>query len=150
KEIKNNVDFYRLNFILYNFSYHISKHHGKLDSINEYPKDKKENKEKHNDFKSILKDIDDYITKDDFDFFILNKLLFSLVISSDYFATTAYMTDKTFDKFGIFKKEDKLLFESLYSNFIKSFGEPQGINKLRNEISKTALEELSKNINKSI
>lgn len=105
---------------------------------------------KHNDFKSILKDIDDYITKDDFDFFILNKLLFSLVISSDYFATTAYMTDKTFDNFGIFQKEDKLLFESLYSDFIKSFGEPKGINKLRNEISKTAVEELSKNINKSI
>ena len=151
KEIKNDdVDFYRLNFILYNFSYHISKHHGKLDSINEYPKDKKENKNKHIDFKSILKDIDDYVTKDDFDFFILNKLLFSLVISSDYFSTTAYMTDKTFDNFGIFQKKDKLLFQSLYSDFIKSFGEPQGINNLRNGISKTAVEELSKNINKSI
>ncbi|WP_418185900.1 CRISPR-associated helicase Cas3' [Aliarcobacter vitoriensis] len=150
KEIKNDVDFYRLNFILYTFSYHISKHHGKLDNMNDYPKDKKENKKKHNDFTSILKNIDDYVTKDDFDFFILNKLLFSLVISSDYFATTAYMTDKTFDNFGIFQKKDKLLFESLYSNFMKSFGEPKGINKLRNEISKTAVEELSKNINKSI
>ena len=63
KEIKDDMAFYRLNFILYNFSYHISKHHGKLDNMNDYPKDKKRTKKKHNDFKSILKDIDEYVTK---------------------------------------------------------------------------------------
>ncbi len=36
KQVENNETYYRLIYILYNFSYHINKHHGRLSSIEDY------------------------------------------------------------------------------------------------------------------
>jgi CRISPR-associated endonuclease/helicase Cas3 len=112
-------------FILYNFAYQIAKHHGKLTHIEDFFSEDP-------DFDKSQK-IENY-----FEFYILNKLLFSLLVSSDYYATTEYMADLKIDNFGLFTENQKEMLQQKFENFLEKFGKPKGINKLRNEIYKEA------------
>ena len=146
EKIEEDSAYYRLIYILYNFTYHISKHHGRLGQIEDYFSDKRE---EHSDFENIKKDVSLYLDKK-FEFYILNKLLFSLLISSDYYATSEYMAKMSIDNFGLFGLEDKHRLKTLFSDFISKFGEAKGINKLRNEIFKEAEFNLLQNLDKHI
>jgi CRISPR-associated endonuclease/helicase Cas3 len=141
--------YYRLIFILYNFSYHISKHHGSLGNIETYFSKTSQEQKNHPDFNNVKKDIDTYLDKK-FEFYILNKLLFSLLVSSDYYATTQYMAKLPTDDFGLFSKEDKERLTLKFAQHIQGFKNPTGINQLRNEMFEEAERNLLKNLDKNI
>jgi len=126
--------YYRLIYILYSFSYHIAKHHGKLSKIEEYFSSERE---EHTDFYNVKKGVELYLDKK-FEFYILNKLLFSLLVSSDYYATTEYMAKFPIDDFGLFFNEKKTLLYEKFKKYLAKFGEPKGINVLRNQIFQEA------------
>lgn len=132
----------KLKLILYSFSYHIAKHHGKLSAF-EYYRDKDSNVKS---YMMHLKKLDIPY----FEFYILNKLLFSLLVSSDYYATTEYMANFPINDFGLFSDEDKTNLKTKFDNYIHKFGEPRGINKLRNEIFQEAERSLIDNLDKHI
>ena len=148
--IQDEIEYLRMIYILYNFSYHISKHHGKLESIEKYLNDKTK---EHPDFTNIKNDknFDIYLDKK-FEFYILNKLLFSLLVSSDYYATGEYMTQLPIDDFGLFSENDKMKLKEKFDEYLSSpkFQNPQGINKLRNEMFQEAQTNLLGNLNKNI
>ncbi|MEA2091176.1 MAG: CRISPR-associated helicase Cas3', partial [Campylobacterota bacterium] len=147
KKFQNDdISYYRMVYILYNFTYHISKHHGRLSEIEDYFSDKRD---EHPDFSNSKNSIEDYLDSK-FEFYILNKLLFSLLVSSDYYATTEYMAKLPIDDFGIFSQLDKTLLKEKFDSFISSFGEPKGINRLRNEIFQEAEINLLENPDKHI
>ncbi len=135
-------DKYKLTFIMYSFSYAIAKHHGKLSNFENYRDDEKDVKS----YQAYL----DRLGIPYFEFYILNKLLFSLLVSSDYYATTEYMADFKIDDFGLFDDKTKKLLKTKLDNFLTKFGEPKGINKLRNEIFKEAEKNLLENLDKYI
>ena len=124
-KIEDDEDFYKMLFILYNFAYQIAKHHGKLTNIDDF-------------FKSDVDFDKSYSMENYFEFYILNKLLFSLLVSCDYYATTEYMADFPIDDFGLFTQDKKVQLKNSFDSYIQKFGEPKGINKLRNEIFKEA------------
>jgi len=133
---------YKLEFILYSFSYAISKHHGRLAVFEEYRKDE-------NSVKSFQAYLDRFNIPH-FEFYILNKLLFSLLVSSDYYATMEYMVGLKTDNFGLFYEMQKKILQNKINEHIKSFGEPKGINILRNQIFKEAESNLLQNLDKHI
>lgn len=154
KKIENfdEEEFYRLIYILYSFAYTISKHHGKLDDIENYCSKTNTEKELHFLFNNAKEYIDECLDNS-LELYILNKLLFSLLISSDYYATTEYMAfknKKSFDDFGLFDENKKKELKTLFDNHIKSFGSPRGINILRDEMSQEALTNLLGNEDKYI
>ena len=132
---------YKLLFVAYSFAYSIHNHHGSLSVFKSFQDD--------NLFKNILKHVSDYKIAH-FEFYILNKLLFSLLVSSDYYATSEYMADLKIDHFGTLDKEHKESLQHKLTTFLQRFGEPKGINKLRNEIFKEAESNLLQNIDKHI
>ena len=146
EKIEEDGDYYRLIYILYNFTYHISKHHGRLGKIEDYFSDKRDD---HPEFENIKKDISLYLDGK-FEFYILNKLLFSLLVSADYYATSEYMADMPTDNFGLFTQEKNVGLKNSFDDYVKKFGEPKGINKLRDEIFKEAESNLLQNLNKHI
>jgi len=146
EKIEEDNDYYRLIYILYNFSYHISKHHGRLGKIEEYLCDKRD---EHSDFENVKKDIRLYL-ESKFEFYILNKLLFSLLVSSDYYATSEYMAKLPIDNFGTFSQTQKKSLHKKFDGFLEGFGEAKGINKLRDEIFKEAEFNLLQNLDKHI
>ena len=121
---------YKLHYILYSFAYQISKHHGSLSVFEEFRKEDSYAKS----FWAYLKDYN----IPHFEFYILNRLLFSLLVSSDYYATNEYMAGLTIDNFGTFSEAQKAKVQKRFSSFLEGFGEPKGINKLRDEIFKEA------------
>lgn len=145
-------EFYRLVYILYSFSYTINKHHGKLDDLENYCSKTKKEQDTHSWFNNA-KDFIDECLDNSFELYILNKLLFSLLISSDYYATTQYMAFKNlknFDDFGLFDEFKKKELKRVFEDYIKGLGEPKGINRLRDKISKEALSNLPENKDKYI
>ena len=146
EKITDDEVYYRLIYILYNFSYPIAKHHGKLSQIEEYFST---NRQEHTDFENVKKEVEHYLDKK-FEFYILNKLLFSLLISSDYYATTEYMAKMSIENFGLFTQEKKSLLVEKFDKFLENFGEPKGINRLRNEIFQEAEKNLLSKLNKHI
>lgn len=149
--IQNDYEFYRLIYILYNFAYHISKHHGSLDSLETYFSKTKKEQDEHMSFNNAKDSIDQYLDKK-FEFYILNKLLFSLLVSSDYYATNEYMADSPTDDFGLFSDSDKIKLKEKFDLYLSSakFQNPQGINKLRNEMFEEAQNNLLLNLDKNI
>ena len=149
EQIENDETYYRLIYILYNFSYHINKHHGRLSSIEDYFSKTAKDRDEHPDFSNAKNSIEDYLDKK-FEFYILNKLLFSLLVSSDYYATTEYMAKLPIKNFGLFSTKKKEQLKNKFDTFINGFSNPKGINKLRNEMffeaEKNLLENLDKNI----
>jgi len=145
-------EFYRLVYVLYSFSYIIHKHHGKLDDLENYCSKTKKEQDIHDWFNNAKEYIDECLDNS-FELYILNKILFSLLISSDYYATTEYMSFKNkkgFDDFGLLSDEKKKELKKLFENYIKAFGEPKDINLLRDKMSKEALSNLEKNKDKYI
>ncbi len=141
-EIRDRKQKEKLKFILYSFSYHIAKHHGRLSVFESY-------RDEESNVQSYMK----HLQKLDipyFEFYILNKLLFSLLVSSDYYATTEYMADFEIDDFGLFDDKDKQVLKTKFDDFLTKFGEPKGINKLRSEIFKEAEKNLLENLDKYI
>ncbi len=147
--IEDDTLYNRLIFILYNFAYHIDKHHGALENIESYFSKTNQELKEHPDFNNVKKDINLYLDKE-FEFYILNRVLFSLLISSDYYATTEYMTNSKIDDFGVFDLDDKNELIDSFQKYISKFKNPTTINRLRNEIfieaEKNLLQNLSKNI----
>jgi len=146
EKVEEDADYYRLIYILYNFSYHIAKHHSRLTKIEEYLSDKRE---EHPEFENVKKDVALYLDKK-FEFYILNRLLFSLLVSSDYYATSEYMAKMPTDDFGLFSQEEKVNLKSSFDAYVQKFGEPKGINKLRSEIFKEAESNLLQHLDKHI
>jgi CRISPR-associated endonuclease/helicase Cas3 len=128
----------KFKFILYIFSYHQAKHHGNLGIIEEYRKEK------------IFWTYLDMFEIPHFEFYILNKLLFSLLVSSDYYATTDYMSGLKTDDFGVFSNSKKQELTELFSTFTCKLKSDKGINKLRNKMFQEAEENLLKNLDKNI
>lgn len=129
-------------FILYAFSYHQAKHHGALGEFEAYRKMESDPKAYWN-----------YVTKfgiPPFEFYILNKLLFSLVVSCDYYATTEYMAKLPTNDFGLFSKGDKEQLTLKFTQYSQKFKNPTGINQLRNEMFKEAERNLLENLDKPI
>ena len=132
----------KLTYILYSFSYHQAKHHGKLKSFKEYKKDDIK-------VKSYFQHLEK-LSIPYFEFYILNKLLFSLLISSDYYATTEYMANLKTEDFGLFDKDILLTLRVKFDKYISSFKEAKGINVLRNELFKESETNLLQNLDKHI
>ncbi len=132
----------KLKFILYGFSYHIAKHHGRLSAFEDY-------REEELSFKHLQK-----FQIPHFEFYILNKLLFSLLVSSDYYATTEYMADLSTANFGLISKEKKQKLIELFENdkIIKAIraNEVEGINILRSQMFLEAEKNLMDNLDKHI
>jgi len=144
EKTKNNHDFYKLTLILYSFAYQISKHHGKLDSFETFIQ-RINNQNLNNAYKELSN-----LNIPEFEFYILNKLLFSLLVSADYYATTEYMTDLKTTNFGLFDDETKKIFEKNFHEHVRQFPNTKGINQLRNQLFKEAEENLLKNLYKNI
>ncbi|MDD2382723.1 MAG: CRISPR-associated helicase Cas3' [Sulfurospirillaceae bacterium] len=128
----------KFKFILYIFSYHQAKHHGNLSVVEEYQKEK------------IYWTYLDMFEIPHFEFYILNKLLFSLLVSSDYYATTDYMSGLKTDDFGAFSSSKKQKLNELFSTFTCKLKNDDGINTLRSEMFQEAEDNLLKNLDKNI
>lgn len=128
----------KFTFLLYTFSYHQAKHHGKLGKFEEYQK---------NEIHWIYLDRFDIPC---FEFYILNKLLYSLLISCDYYATTEYMAALKTEEFGLFTTEGKERLKATFDTFLLQFANPQGINALRDEMFREAECNLLQNLDKNI
>lgn len=140
--LKSRMDRERLRFILYSFSYHIAKHHGRLSDFESYRDDE-------NNVKSYFTHLKKFNIPS-FEFYILNKMLFSLIVSSDYYATTEYMAKLQNDDFGLLSSEKKEQLKSRFYEFINAFPKAEGINKLRDEMFQEAEKNLLKNLDKNI
>lgn len=143
--IENDKSFEKVNYIFNTFAYSIMKHHGKLDSIEDFRSD-------DNSYELVKKKTNKYINNP-FEFYILNKLLFSLLVSSDYYATTHYMADLPTNDFGLIKDKQKILNKFENYEIVKNIRQNKdlvGINILRSkmflEAEKNLLENLDKNI----
>ncbi len=141
-EFNNRTQKERLKFIAYAFSYHMAKHHGQLSIFESYRDDE-------NNVKSYQRHLDK-LNIPHFEFYILNKLLFSILVSADYYATTEYMAKFPMKNFGLFSNKKLKELKTKFDNYINQFGEPTGINKLRNDIFKEAEKNLLQNLDKQI
>lgn len=163
----------KLKYIVLAFGYIISKHHGSLDNTFFSKEETKK------DFIEKLQDLNEFIQKDNYyiselnthidlniiklepfkennlEFLVLTKLLFSFMISCDYFATYDFMNNQKIDNLGLFdnkKKED--MFNSFEQNGIISnirsntYNIP--INELRGEIFLECEKILMNNLDKNI
>lgn len=155
----------KLIYILNTFSYSILKHHGKLSSLENFEtqNDNYENFKNDlikcannsfdsNDYIENINDLQNFINNS-FNFYILNKFLFSLLISSDYYATTHYMADLPTEDFGIIKDTKKII--DKFENYkivqnIRQHKNQHGINALRSKMFLEAEHNLLKNIDKNI
>lgn len=157
KEIILEKEDYSLVFILYNFAYQIAKHHGKLTSLDNFHLGIEQ---LDNAFNQSLEDRQN-LNIPTFELFILNKLLFSLLISSDYYATTEYMADLKNDNFGVFDDDtiNQLTYKFENTDIIQNINNfrvqklkytDDNINKLRTEMFIEAETNLKENLDKNI
>lgn len=165
----------KLNYICYAFSYIISKHHSFLEDDFLNKNDLGLNFiERIDDLDKKLKTIDYYYIKplenlpeykkpikitpfkdNEIEFYILCKLLYSLLISSDYYATYSFMEQSEIDNLGLFDDKLKNEFSNKLekNNIIKNIRNGNNsipINALRSEIfiesENSLLNEIDKNI----
>lgn len=136
---------FRLYYILFAFSFTIHKHHGKIIDFRTYI-------EKFDETNKILRYFDKLNIKE-IELFILTKLLFSLLISADYYATVDYMSGIKTNEFGIISNSENLkqAFESqkIIKNIRKKV-KHNDINDIRSEIFLEAENSLLENIEKNI
>jgi CRISPR-associated endonuclease/helicase Cas3 len=150
QKISDDAEFYKAVFVLHGFAYIISKHHGSLTSFENYSERIKDN--------NLVIDCQEI---PEFEFYILTKLLFSLLISSDYYATAEYMTDSHISDFGLICVDKKKKYREKFESFgivknIRAFSKgnlnfaENDINKLRSEMflesERNLLENGAKNI----
>jgi CRISPR-associated endonuclease/helicase Cas3 len=144
--IEDDEEFDKINYILNTFSYSIAKHHGKFDSIEDY------NIYEDGSYELVKKKTNKYINNP-FEFYILNKLLFSLLVSSDYYATTHYMADLTTTDFGVIKDKQKILNKFEDYEIVKNIRQNKdlvGINIFRSKMFLEAEKNLLLSIEKNI
>jgi len=146
-EEEDDEEFNKKLFLLVSFSFLIAKHHSKLDSFEKFIEElKDELRARDSKFAEFNLDFS-YI---DFKKFVAIKLIFSLLISSDYYATLEYMAGVRVDDFGkvdIKKaKEEFENYEIIKNIRAKRYKKP--IDELRSEIFLEAEKNLdsSKNI----
>lgn len=101
EEIANESDdeeFYKKLFLLTALCFLIAKHHSKLDAFDEFVQMlKSELKEDGCEFAKFELEFG----YNDIESFVTLKLLYSLLISADYYATLEYMADLEVDSFGM-------------------------------------------------
>lgn len=175
--------------ILFLNSYVISKHHGSLENFGEFYKTLKdkyefylENKSLYEDFNGKftipvhnikgffdvcsckIKNIDEGDSWKSIDVFIYIRLLFSILVACDFYATSQYQSDSKVENFGTLNDVDEFYnvfkSEEIYKNIQrhKSFLEGKGespfkegdINRLRSEMFLEAERNLEKNIKENI
>ncbi|WP_158004679.1 CRISPR-associated helicase Cas3' [Campylobacter fetus] len=108
--------------------------------------------DKEEDFDRLDKKFYNSRMRTDFDFelFIFTKLHFSLLIASDFYATSEYMNDIKIDDFGVFDKDKKEIIYSKFREFYSSLKPRSDIDILRSDIfqksSKTLYDNLDRNI----
>ncbi|EJC3761047.1 CRISPR-associated helicase Cas3' [Campylobacter fetus] len=86
----------------------------------------------------------------DIELFIFIKLHFSLLIASDFYATSEYMNDIKIDDLGVFDKDKKEKIYSKFREFYSSLKPRSDIDSLRSEIFKNTSETLYDNLDKNI
>ena len=150
----------------YYFGYIISRHHSKLESIShllesiknkeipEIPLPKKQEYENYLNNENMSKMLA-RLEIQPIDMYILCKLLYSCIITADFYATYDYMSGKEID-FEV-EKDEKLFEKYENSDLMKSIRKYQngknnidGINKLRSDMFLEAEEGLNKNLDKNI
>lgn len=176
-------------FLMIN-TYVISKHHGVLKSFREFLSSFEnefiniednfkdlfihnynlEIKSTSKTIKKIISDtykyLDDSFIKDglDIDLYIYSKLMFAIITSCDFYATSEYNSGKSIDDFGtidnhnkyydVFKKskiyENMNRYREYLNNDEKCPYEDNDINKLRTEMSIEAEETMTYNLSKNI
>lgn len=155
-------------YIIFYFSYIISRHHSKLTDLEEYISklsclnldqiydvsiriDEEKGEYTYSNLKKFL----DVFDIDEIALYILNELLYSCLVTSDFFATTEFMTNK---KINISRSKNLNLFNNYKSsdlfNNINLYKENKlqlsGINKLRSDMYLETSENLLNNLDKSI
>lgn len=165
EDILDDEKYRKLVYIFYYLLSNVWNHHGKL-KYEKYKEDIQKNSnvnELDGTFYTFLNESvipiaikgDDLKTKEiTFKMFIFIKLHFSLLIASDFFATSEYMNDIKTDDFGIF---DEGMKDDFYGKFTKYYEErcnsknkANEINNLRREIFTTSEDTLKRNLDKNI
>jgi len=161
RKIESNEEYYCLIYALYNFAYQISKHHGKLSSFEEFiNKINSTNNTNHISLNNAWNCLEK-LNVPEFEFYIITKLLFSLLVSSDYYATSEYMADVVTTDFGLLSNSQiDLLIKKFEAFFIvkkiRLFKKGEikfkdnDINKLRTEMFLESEKYLNKNLNENI
>ncbi len=155
ENIEDDEEFYSLIYVLYSFAYQISKHHGRLSSFEDFII-KRHNENLNNASDSLKK-----LKIPEFEFYILTKLLFSLLVSSDYYATSEYMADLITTDFGLLPTSqiDLLIKQFESFNIVKKIRlfekeklklEGNDINRLRSEMFLESEKNLKQNFNENI
>ncbi|WP_200764008.1 CRISPR-associated helicase Cas3' [Nitrosophilus alvini] len=148
-KIKDESEFQKKLFLLLSLSYIISKHHSSLANFRDFIE------EIENELRDEIKDFESFnLEPDQFDIsiYIVTKFIFSLLISSDYYATLQYMSEIVTDDFG---KVNIIELKKEFENFkivrnvrAKNYQKP--IDKLRSEMFLEAEKTLLKNLDKNI
>lgn len=158
----NNKDFIIVILFIYYFGFVISKHHSKIDGIKDFldniqnidlPKICAGITSSIKDKNNILSKIKQSQKIDEISIYILVKLLYSILISCDYYATYEFMSGKEIN----FKNKESNLFEQYEKSevfkIINSYKnknlELNRINKLRSDIFLETEENLLNNLKNS-
>jgi len=141
KEADDN-EFYKKFYFLLGLCCVISKHHSKLGEFGKFI----------DEFSKIfeLKGFLQYQSVDKYfgiEFYVVMKLIFSMLISADYYATLEYMADIEIDDFGEFREKEKFYEYEVIKNMDKFEGE---LNTIRREMFRKSEEKLLQNLDKHI
>jgi len=141
KEVDDN-EFYKKFYFLLGLCYVISKHHSKLGEFEKFVDDFSD----EFDLKGILQyqSVDIYFG---IEFYVVIKLIYSMLISADYYATLEYIADIEVDDFGEFREKEKFYEYEVIKNMNKFEGE---LNKIRREMYKKSEEKLLQNLDNNI
>lgn len=179
KDLYNNnkKEFTKIFIYIVGFSFLISNHHSPLGNYKDYKnklnkciKYMKFYKLKNTKVLDIILEFDNYVERlniDEINFYILNKLLFSIIVESDFIATSEYMTNScfTFNEINerrkfIDKYKDYKLYQKKVEYIDKNhqylceenrcIEEIVEINDLRTEMCIEAEKTLAKNYDKNI
>jgi len=141
-ETKDEEEYYKTLFLLLGLCFVISKHHSKLGEFGKFV----DEFSKIFDLKGILQyqSVDKYFG---IEFYVVMKLIFSMLISADYYATLEYMADIEISDFGEFREKEKFYEYEVIKNMDKFEGE---LNTIRREMFRKSENELLKNLDKYI
>ncbi len=163
---KDSIEKLTILYVGYYFGYIISRHHTKLESIGELldsiknkeipeiPKPQKEIYEKHLDLANINSAID-MLKIESIEMYILCKLLYSCIITADFYATYDYISGQNVEfeikrKDDLFQKYEKSELIKTIRKYEKKEIEIEKINQLRSDIFLESEKTLKQNLEKNI
>ena len=163
---KSTTEKFIILYVGYYFGYIISRHHTKLESIGELldniknkeipeiPKPQKEIYEKQLDLAKISKAIET-LKVESVEMYILCKLLYSCIITADFYATYDYMSGQNVEfeikrKNGLFQKYEKSELINTIRKYEKKEIEIEEINGLRSDMFLESEKALKQNLEKNI